>query len=38
MIKPGDTPETNQAAKIAAGWIEDWLVRMRLAFAPVPVA
>ena len=32
-IKPGDTPETSQPAKLAAEWIEDWLTRMRQAFS-----
>ena len=33
-IKPGDTPENSQSAKLAAEWIEDWLTRMRAAFGP----
>jgi hypothetical protein len=37
-IKPGDTPETNDRAKHAAMWIEDWLARMRDAFGPPPLA
>jgi hypothetical protein len=36
-IHPGDTPETNQQCRIAAEWVEDWLGRMRAAFAS-PVA
>ena len=36
-IRQGDTPETNQFSKLAVEWIDDWLGRMRAAFAP-PVA
>jgi len=32
MIKPGGTPQTNQAAQIAETWIVDWLTRVRAAF------
>ena len=31
-IRPGDTPDKSQPAKIASEWIEDWLTRMRAAF------
>jgi|CXWL01.1.fsa_nt_gi hypothetical protein len=34
-IKPGDTPETSQAAKLALDWIDQWLANMRGAFAGV---
>jgi hypothetical protein len=34
-ISVGDTPETSQPAKLAEGWIADWLDRMRAAFAGV---
>jgi hypothetical protein len=34
-ISVGDTPETSQSAKLAEGWIADWLDRMRAAFAGV---
>jgi hypothetical protein len=34
-IYPGDTPATNQASKLAEGWIADWLDRMQSAFALV---
>ena len=33
-ISPGDTPDTNHSAKLAAEWIEDWLTRMRATFGP----
>ena len=32
-IKKGDTPETNQVAKIALNWAESWLDMQRKAFA-----
>ena len=32
-IKKGDTPETNQASKIALDWAESWLDMQRKAFA-----
>ena len=28
MIKKGDTPETNQASKLALEWVEEWQERM----------
>ncbi len=31
-IDQGDTPETSQAAKLAEGWISEWLAAMRQAF------
>ena len=31
-IKPGDTPEKSQAAKLALEWIDRWLANMRGAF------
>ncbi|SEB24771.1 pentapeptide repeat-containing protein, partial [Paraburkholderia sartisoli] len=34
MISRGDTPETNQAAKIALEWAQDWYDTQRAAFAP----
>jgi hypothetical protein len=33
-IRKGDTPETNQFSKLALEWSEDWIARMRSAFAP----
>ncbi len=33
-IHAGDTPETNQQAKLALEWAEEWLTRMRAAFSP----
>ena len=35
LLKPGDTPETSQAAKLALDWIDQWLANMRGAFAVV---
>lgn len=32
-IKPGDTPENSQTAKLAYEWINDWHQRMQSAFA-----
>ena len=32
LIREGDTPDTNQAAGIAEGWIAGWLERMAAAF------
>ena len=32
-ICEGDTPETNQVSKLACEWSEQWLARMRSAFA-----
>lgn len=34
-IKPGDTPEKSQAAKLALEWIDQWLENMRGAFGVV---
>ena len=31
-IKKGDTPETNQASKLARDWAQEWLERMTRAF------
>ena len=36
QIAPGQTPENHAPAKIAAEWIETWLVNMRAAFANAP--
>lgn len=33
MIREGHTPETSEPCKLAAGWVEEWLTRMRSAFA-----
>ena len=33
-INQGDTPETSQFSKLAAEWTQDWIERMRAAFAP----
>jgi uncharacterized protein YjbI with pentapeptide repeats len=33
-IKQGDTPETNQASKIALEWVDTWLANVKLAFSP----
>jgi hypothetical protein len=35
-IGKGDTPETNQCAKLAAEWVAEWLARMHAAFGPAP--
>jgi len=35
-IREGDTPETSQHAKLAAEWVNDWLIRVRAAFGPTP--
>jgi hypothetical protein len=35
QIHPGDTPETKEAAKLAAEWVSEWIERMRGAFGPV---
>ena len=32
-INPGDTPDTSERVKITAAWVEDWLTRVRQAFA-----
>ena len=32
-IKPGDTPATNPASALALQWVDDWLARMKAAFA-----
>jgi hypothetical protein len=32
QIRPGDTPETSEACKQAAIWVEAWIDRMRTAF------
>jgi hypothetical protein len=32
-INKGDTPDSNSAAKLALEWIDDWLARVRGAFA-----
>jgi len=32
-IKIGDTPDTSELVSITTGWVEDWLGRMRRAFA-----
>ena len=37
-IHPGDTPDSNQASKLAEAWISDWLTRMRATFALVEAA
>ena len=34
-IKRGDTPQTSQFSRIALSWVDDWLHRIRGAFAPV---
>jgi hypothetical protein len=34
-IRAGDTPETNQQAKLAAEWVSDWIDRMRATFGPM---
>jgi hypothetical protein len=31
-IRPGDTPEKSQFAKLAAEWTEEWIGRMQAAF------
>ena len=33
-INVGDTPETSQACKLAAEWVEQWIVAMKAAFGP----
>ena len=33
-INPGDTPENNQAAKLAYEWASEWYDRMQAAFTP----
>ncbi len=33
-ISKGDTPKTNQFSKLAVKWADEWLTRMRAAFAP----
>ena len=35
-IKPGDTPDTSQPAKLALEWIDTWLANMTAAFGPAP--
>jgi hypothetical protein len=37
-IKKGDTPETNQFAKLAHGWAVEWLGRMQAAFGSKEVS
>jgi hypothetical protein len=38
-INKGDTPETNESAKIAAEWVREWIDHMRATFAaPVMTA
>jgi uncharacterized protein YjbI with pentapeptide repeats len=32
QIKPGDTPETSEAAKLAEGWVSEWCAAMIAAF------
>jgi hypothetical protein len=33
-IRKGDTPETNQASKMALQWVDEFLANMRAAFCP----
>ena len=35
QIRPGQTPENHPPAKLAAEWVEQWLVGMRRAFGPL---
>jgi hypothetical protein len=37
-IHPGDTPATSQPSAIAAGWVEEWLSRMRNCFSGAPAS
>jgi hypothetical protein len=36
-IKRGDTPETNQASKIAMEWVDQWLANVRTLLEPATV-
>ena len=36
QITPGQTPENHPPAKLAAEWIEDWLMRMLETFGSLP--
>jgi len=33
QIKPGQTPDNHEPSRLAAEWVEDWLLRMRAAFS-----
>jgi hypothetical protein len=33
LIKPGDTPDKSEPARIVLGWVDEWLTTMKAAFA-----